>query len=44
MPVRPVVFQANRLARAAASAARTLLGRLPLKRLASGSAPAENTA
>jgi alanine adding enzyme len=32
MPVRPVVFQANRLARAAAAAARTLLGRLPLKR------------
>ncbi|MCU1518311.1 MAG: peptidoglycan bridge formation protein FemAB [Pseudarthrobacter sp.] len=34
MPVRPVVFHANRLARSAASAARTLLGRLPLKRQA----------
>jgi len=32
MPVRPAVFQANRVARAAASAARTLLARLPLKR------------
>jgi len=32
MPVRPAVFHANRLARAAAAAARTLLGKLPLKR------------
>jgi hypothetical protein len=39
-----VVFQANRLARAAASAARTLLGRLPLKRQTPGAASAENTA
>jgi alanine adding enzyme len=31
-PVRPAVFHANRLARAAAAAARTLLGKLPLKR------------
>jgi alanine adding enzyme len=44
MPVRPVVFQANRLARAAASAARTLVGRLPLKRLNPGTTPAEKTA
>jgi alanine adding enzyme len=28
MPVRPLVFQANRLARAATAACRTLLGRL----------------
>jgi alanine adding enzyme len=34
MPVRPAVFHANRLARAAAAAARTLLGKLPLKRSA----------
>jgi alanine adding enzyme len=34
MPVRPAVFQANRLARAAVAAARTLLGRLPLRRSA----------
>lgn len=32
MPVRPAVFHANRLARSAAAAARTVLGRLPLKR------------
>lgn len=32
MPVRPAAFHANRLARSAAAAARTLLGRLPLKR------------
>jgi alanine adding enzyme len=42
MPVRPLVFQAHRLARATASAARTLLGRLPLKRLAQGPAPAQS--
>jgi alanine adding enzyme len=34
MPVRPAVFQANRLARAAVAAARTVLGRLPLGRSA----------
>ncbi|MGF9649600.1 peptidoglycan bridge formation glycyltransferase FemA/FemB family protein [Pseudarthrobacter oxydans] len=34
MPVRPAVFHANRLARTAAAAARTLLGKLPLKRSA----------
>ncbi|WP_458779481.1 peptidoglycan bridge formation glycyltransferase FemA/FemB family protein [Arthrobacter sp. D3-16] len=34
MPVRPAVFRANTLARAAAAAARTLLRRLPLKRSA----------
>jgi alanine adding enzyme len=34
MPVRPAVFHANRLARAAAAAARTLLGKLPLNRSA----------
>ncbi|MFD5276844.1 peptidoglycan bridge formation glycyltransferase FemA/FemB family protein [Pseudarthrobacter sp. NPDC058362] len=32
LPVRPAVFRVNRLARAAAGAARTLLGKLPLKR------------
>ncbi|WP_411375594.1 peptidoglycan bridge formation glycyltransferase FemA/FemB family protein [Arthrobacter sp. MPF02] len=32
MPVRPAVFRANRLARAAVSAARRVAGRLPLKR------------
>ncbi|TLM81440.1 aminoacyltransferase [Pseudarthrobacter sp. NamE2] len=32
MPVRPAVFHANRLARAAAAAARTILGKLPFKR------------
>ena len=32
MPVRPAVFHANRLARAAVAAARTVLGRLPGKR------------
>jgi alanine adding enzyme len=32
LPVRPAVFHANRLARAAAGAARTVLGKLPLKR------------
>lgn len=31
-PVRPAVFHANRITRAAASAARTVLGKLPLKR------------
>ncbi|MDQ0675875.1 MULTISPECIES: peptidoglycan bridge formation glycyltransferase FemA/FemB family protein [Micrococcaceae] len=34
MPVRPAVFQANRLARTAVAAARTVLGRLPLRRSA----------
>ena len=34
MPVRPVAFQANRLVRTAIAAARTLLGKLPLKRRA----------
>ncbi|MET3172677.1 UNVERIFIED_ORG: alanine adding enzyme [Arthrobacter sp. UYCu721] len=34
MPVRPIAFQANRLVRAAIAAARTLLGKLPLKRQA----------
>jgi alanine adding enzyme len=34
MPVRPLVFQANRLARAAITSGRTLLGKLPLKRRA----------
>jgi alanine adding enzyme len=34
MPVRPLAFQANRLARAAVAAARTVLGKLPLKRQA----------
>ncbi|PTT69418.1 peptidoglycan bridge formation glycyltransferase FemA/FemB family protein [Arthrobacter sp. HMWF013] len=34
MPVRPFVFQANRVGRAAVAAARTLLGKLPLKRQA----------
>ena len=34
MPVRPVAFQVNRLGRAAIAAARTLLGKLPLKRRA----------
>jgi alanine adding enzyme len=34
LPVRPAVFHANRLARAAAGAARTLLGKLPLRRSA----------
>jgi alanine adding enzyme len=34
MPVRPVAFRANRLVRAAIAAARTLLGKLPLKRQA----------
>jgi len=34
MPVRPAVFRANRLARAAVAAARTVLGRLPLRRSA----------
>ncbi|MCU1435780.1 MAG: peptidoglycan bridge formation protein FemAB [Pseudarthrobacter sp.] len=33
-PVRPLPFQANRLARAAVAAARTVLGKLPLKRQA----------
>jgi alanine adding enzyme len=32
LPVRPAHFRANRLARSAAAAARTLLGKLPLKR------------
>ena len=32
LPVRPAVFHANRVARAAVAAARTVLGRLPLKR------------
>jgi alanine adding enzyme len=34
MPVRPAVFHANRLARAAVAAARTALGKLPLRRSA----------
>ncbi|SEP96674.1 peptidoglycan bridge formation glycyltransferase FemA/FemB family protein [Arthrobacter sp. OV608] len=34
MPVRPAVFHANRLARAAVAAARTVLGKLPLRRTA----------
>ncbi|CCQ47412.1 femAB family protein [Pseudarthrobacter siccitolerans] len=34
MPVRPAVFHANRLARAAVAAARTVLGKLPLRRSA----------
>ena len=34
MPVRPAVFRANRLARAGMAAARTVLGRLPLRRSA----------
>jgi alanine adding enzyme len=34
MPVRPAVFQANRLGRAAVAAARTVLGKLPLRRSA----------
>ncbi|WP_310111968.1 peptidoglycan bridge formation glycyltransferase FemA/FemB family protein [Pseudarthrobacter oxydans] len=34
MPVRPAVFRANKLARAAAGAARFLLGKLPLRRSA----------
>lgn len=34
MPVRPLAFHANRLARAAVAAARTVLGKLPLKRQA----------
>jgi alanine adding enzyme len=34
MPVRPAVFHANRVARAAVAAARTVLGRLPVKRSA----------
>jgi alanine adding enzyme len=34
MPVRPAVFHANKLARAAAGAARLLLGKLPLRRSA----------
>jgi alanine adding enzyme len=34
MPVRPLAFQANRLARAGVAAARTVLGKLPLKRQA----------
>jgi alanine adding enzyme len=34
MPVRPAVFQANRLGRAAVAAARTVLGKLPLGRSA----------
>jgi alanine adding enzyme len=34
LPVRPAVFHANRLARAAAAAARTVLGKLPGKRSA----------
>ncbi|MEO8283683.1 MAG: peptidoglycan bridge formation glycyltransferase FemA/FemB family protein [Pseudarthrobacter sp.] len=34
MPVRPLAFRANRLARAAVAAARTVLGKLPLKRQA----------
>jgi len=32
LPVRPAIFHANKLARSAAAAARTLLGKLPLKR------------
>jgi alanine adding enzyme len=34
MPVRPLAFRANRVGRAAISAARTLLGKLPVKRRA----------
>lgn len=34
IPVRPVAFRANRLARATVAAARTVLGKLPLKRQA----------
>ncbi|MET4589562.1 peptidoglycan bridge formation glycyltransferase FemA/FemB family protein [Arthrobacter sp. 754] len=34
MPVRPLVYRANHLGRAALAAARTLLGKLPLKRQA----------
>ena len=34
MPVRPAVFRANKIARAAAGAARLLLGKLPLRRSA----------
>jgi alanine adding enzyme len=34
MPVRPAVFHANRLARAAVAAGRTVLGKLPLRRSA----------
>ena len=34
MPLRPAVFHANRLARAAVAAARTVLGKLPLRRSA----------
>ncbi|WP_374200999.1 peptidoglycan bridge formation glycyltransferase FemA/FemB family protein [Arthrobacter sp. AK04] len=34
MPVRPAVFRANKFARAAAGAARLLLGKLPLRRSA----------
>jgi alanine adding enzyme len=34
MPVRPAVFRANRLARTAVAAARTVLGKLPLRRTA----------
>ncbi|MCU1567566.1 MAG: putative methicillin resistance protein [Pseudarthrobacter sp.] len=34
MPVRPAVFHANRLARAAVAAARTVLGKLPRRRSA----------
>ncbi|WP_426225260.1 peptidoglycan bridge formation glycyltransferase FemA/FemB family protein [Pseudarthrobacter sp. DSP2-3-2b1] len=34
MPVRPVFYQANRLAREAIAAARILLGKLPIKRTA----------
>ena len=34
MPVRPAVFRANKLVRAAAGAARLLLGKLPLRRSA----------
>ena len=34
MPVRPAVFHANRLARTAVAAARTVLGKLPLRRTA----------
>jgi alanine adding enzyme len=34
MPVRPAVFRANKLARAAAGAARLLLAKLPLRRSA----------
>jgi alanine adding enzyme len=34
LPVRPVLFNANKLARGAVGAARTVLGKLPLKRSA----------